>query len=55
MGRIEIEIDPDTLQTREEAWTLAHEQYEASINSRPNPQAPKEIQPKPPVKPPSQH
>lgn len=35
MGRIEIEIDPNTLQTREEAWTLAHEQYEAQINSRP--------------------
>ena len=55
MGRtLEIEIDPVTLQTREEAWTFAHEQYEAQINLRPSPEAPKDIQPKPPAeKPPT--
>ena len=55
MGRIEVEIDPITMQTREEAWALAHEQYEARINSRPNSETQKEIQPKPPVKIPPQH
>ncbi len=54
MGRIEIEIDPDTLQTREEAWTQAHEMYEAQMNLRPTPEAPKDIQPKPPAKTPPQ-
>lgn len=48
MGRtLEMEIDPATLQTREEAWTFAHEQYEAKINLRPIPETPKDIQPKP--------
>ncbi len=51
MGRtLEMEIDPVTLQTREEAWTFAHEQYEAQVKLKPNPEPPKDIQPKPPVK-----